>query len=473
MVLVTSMGMLDVSFGVLATFASAKGWKLLAAVEVLLVLLFVRWFVGQGKRFMQKSRWEASLNVVQLRVFNSLDTDHDGTLSLEEMKAGHKKLGLTMQQAVQLYEKLDVNHDGVVSMEEFAALSKDEHITFAHATCAEGCRVMMWTPRRGMGKYVPLVEGESLGKFATYFSKFTPNQADWYYKNLKRQLLEAVLLNGLYPFQGPQVVALAVVQLYFSVSVALNKPYVLIAQSRAEFLTALGRAVTYLIAFAAFAGAIPMEAAVYAMAVNQSLMLLQAIFTQVGALFSPSFDFCLPSHICFIFKTNDDNSPMCSIPVLSLTIAWQMYPVYRSLAIWTWTNTWAFLLLLLSLSRKKKTTKEPEQEVNRYETPLRDLERPQMPPKRRLARFEEVEEEKDTFALVAGQRRPLERKTSAMGFGRGRHIHEEYLTKARTPRRSSATSSFFAGDDAEYSASQVATQGPSQEGSVESAIAML
>ena len=59
MVLVTSMGMLDVSFGVLATFASAKGWKLLAAVEVLLVLLFVRWFVGQGKRFMQKSRWEA------------------------------------------------------------------------------------------------------------------------------------------------------------------------------------------------------------------------------------------------------------------------------------------------------------------------------------------------------------------------------------------------------------------------------
>ena len=67
-------------------------------------------------------------------------------------------------------------------------------------------KVMLCKPRRGMGRY-ELLDADDTGglEFATYFSKFTPNQADWYYKNLKRQMLEALFLNLLYAYPAPQV----------------------------------------------------------------------------------------------------------------------------------------------------------------------------------------------------------------------------------------------------------------------------
>ena len=65
---------------------------------------------------------------------------------------------------------------------------------------------MLCKPRRGMGRY-ELLDADDTGglEFATYFSKFTPNQADWYYKNLQRQMLEALFLNLLYAYPAPQV----------------------------------------------------------------------------------------------------------------------------------------------------------------------------------------------------------------------------------------------------------------------------
>ena len=83
-----------------------------------------------------------------------------------------------------------------------------QQVTFANTTCLEGCRVMVMTPRRGMGRYESLsVDGDSdsAGKFDSYFSKFTPNQSDWYFRNLQRQMLEAFLLNFLYKYAVVQV----------------------------------------------------------------------------------------------------------------------------------------------------------------------------------------------------------------------------------------------------------------------------
>lgn len=89
-----------------------------------------------------------------------------------------------------------------------------------------------------------------------------------------------------------KVVVLALVQLYFSYSVASNKPYVLIAQARAEFWTAIGRVLTYLIAMAGALGAIPMNVAAVAMIMNQFLMLSQAIFTQMYPMYRSAFVWC-------------------------------------------------------------------------------------------------------------------------------------------------------------------------------------
>ena len=93
-VLVLSMGILDVSFGVLATLNTAWGWKILATIEIILVLLFIRWFVNRGKDFMRRTKWVPNLNVAQMKMFQNLDANGDGVLSLEEMKEGHKALGL-------------------------------------------------------------------------------------------------------------------------------------------------------------------------------------------------------------------------------------------------------------------------------------------------------------------------------------------------------------------------------------------
>ena len=74
--------------GVLSEWGTAWGWKLLAFLEMALVLLFVRWFVRQGADFARRTQWIPSLNVAQMKLFQSIDTDGDGKLSMEEMRAG-------------------------------------------------------------------------------------------------------------------------------------------------------------------------------------------------------------------------------------------------------------------------------------------------------------------------------------------------------------------------------------------------
>ena len=146
-VLVTSMGLLDVSLGVLASWSTAWGWKLLAALEVVLVVLFVRWFLRQGCSFLERTRWVPSLNVSQMKLFQQLDLDHDGTLSLDEIKAGRKQLGLTEEQAVALYEQLDANSDGVVTTDEFAAMYRNEQVSEQKhgATCRQRIALSTFT----------------------------------------------------------------------------------------------------------------------------------------------------------------------------------------------------------------------------------------------------------------------------------------------------------------------------------------
>ena len=57
-----------------------------------------------------------------------------------------------------------------------------------------------------------------------YFAKFTPNQSKFYLKNLGRQIMEAMFLNSLLPYSAYQVAALVLVQFYFSMSIARDKP---------------------------------------------------------------------------------------------------------------------------------------------------------------------------------------------------------------------------------------------------------
>lgn len=102
--------------------------------------------------FLENVEWAPAMNVGQMKLFNVIDTDRDGTLSLDEMLAARKQLGLTEQQARNLFSELDLDSNGSVSIEEFREFYKDTKITFAHTTCVEGFLTMAMNPRKGMGK---------------------------------------------------------------------------------------------------------------------------------------------------------------------------------------------------------------------------------------------------------------------------------------------------------------------------------
>ena len=137
------------------------------------------------------------MNVAQMKLFNVIDADGDGNLSLDEMLEVRQKLGLTEQQACDLFAELDFDGNGTVSAEEFREFYKDKKITFANTTCFEGFLTMVFTPRRGMGKWVPIDDAEpGSQRFAQFFAKFTPMQTSYYFMNMTRQVFEALLLNG-------------------------------------------------------------------------------------------------------------------------------------------------------------------------------------------------------------------------------------------------------------------------------------
>merc|ERR1719316_559736 len=52
-------------------------------------------------------------------LFDTYDTNHDGTLDKEEFKTGLAKIGVNEEQAMEWYEEIDLNHDGKLSIEEF------------------------------------------------------------------------------------------------------------------------------------------------------------------------------------------------------------------------------------------------------------------------------------------------------------------------------------------------------------------
>ena len=118
MVLALSIGIIDSAAAELVNPKTCAGWKGIAAVEILGILVFMKWFVGKGKHFAQSTRWEPRCNVKQVKQFKAIDTDSDGTLSKAELMAAHHKLGLTAGQAEALFEELDEDKSGSLDMDE-------------------------------------------------------------------------------------------------------------------------------------------------------------------------------------------------------------------------------------------------------------------------------------------------------------------------------------------------------------------
>jgi len=68
------------------------------------------------------SRAEAQAALPRLaKHFDQIDTDRDGQISPEELKAAHQAMKNAM------FDRMDANHDGVISRDEFNAFQAGHH----------------------------------------------------------------------------------------------------------------------------------------------------------------------------------------------------------------------------------------------------------------------------------------------------------------------------------------------------------
>ena len=127
--------------------------------------------------------------------------------------------------------------------------------------------------------------------------------------------------------------------------------------------------------------------------------------------------------------------------MLAQAVFTQMYPVYRNLVIWLYDRLWLLLLWLLCLGKKKSSPDDGGNDTDELEKQspslqLRDMATPRMalPPRRRSERWENGGPRDLGVGLPPRRPVSLDRKTSEVGFGRGKHLHDEYAVKSKTPR---------------------------------------
>lgn len=67
-------------------------------------------------------------------LFETIDTNNDGVLSLEEMKAHASELSLTPVEATKLFRQLDTDGDGTLSLSEFHEIDATDLSSFEGLT---------------------------------------------------------------------------------------------------------------------------------------------------------------------------------------------------------------------------------------------------------------------------------------------------------------------------------------------------
>lgn len=60
--------------------------------------------------------------------FNEIDVDHDGTITLNELRAAMSETGMEMTQIQKLWEGMDVDKNGSISYSEFLASTLDKSL---------------------------------------------------------------------------------------------------------------------------------------------------------------------------------------------------------------------------------------------------------------------------------------------------------------------------------------------------------
>jgi len=288
------MGFLDSSAGVLSNVKTAWGWKALAVVELSTVAAFLMFMLGNALEFRKKVYWEPQDNVKLIgrgKVVVALDEDDQGKLTLLQLLSARKKLGLSEDQVKTMFSNLtnektvmgvEIRLKNSVGVKEFADLYSQQRIAFQRATFVEGMYALVYESRREAGKWFASDPLDDVNEpFGRFFTKFTPRHKLFYLENIAKNVAEVFILNSLVSFGELQVTLMLALNCRLFVMVVKDSPYVLLAQSRSEIITVVGRFLVYLTAWFAVLGALDDRAAAGIMTALHLTMLVSNIYGQL------------------------------------------------------------------------------------------------------------------------------------------------------------------------------------------------
>ena len=306
--LAMSLGMLDTSIGVLCARNAAMGWKVLAAFQILLVIIFISWLFKLSRGFVKKASWKPLANVTRRsrRPQDSIlgeqtNSTMGGYLSPAEIMKFAHEMGMTKQEGRALFKELDTDGNGVLEYDEFSVLFSDvkaplamqralnangkmprEKVPWQRSTPLEGAAALVFAARCESGKWTPNVKGNDVNNaYGLLFSKFTPKHVSYYPASVVRFICIALIVNALAPLGFMQVIVLCILEVVTFISVILYAPYIFLAETRSECVSFLFRFLTQLIALLGSMGAFP-EATTSVFMVNSQLFaIVQNALTQL------------------------------------------------------------------------------------------------------------------------------------------------------------------------------------------------
>jgi Ca2+-binding EF-hand superfamily protein len=94
---------------------------------------------ADGNKTVSKEEWYAAIDSPDfidniavpfaLAAFDIADSDDDGKISLDEMKAAQSKAGMSAAETEEVFHKLDTDQDGYVERQEYADAVKDFYLS--------------------------------------------------------------------------------------------------------------------------------------------------------------------------------------------------------------------------------------------------------------------------------------------------------------------------------------------------------
>jgi len=215
--------------------------------------------------------WEPIPNVRRLRLADTwrlLDKNHDSNITLGELTNAAPKLGLTKAQAVDMFANIDEGFKGAMVAVELT-------------TPVEKLWAYFVEPRRPAGFYTPIdPEKTSMSDpWVSLFTSFTPHHVFFLVLRITVMFVEAFILAGMRG--SSQSFFLTIFTFIVMGFILWNPPAILLAQSRADTIDALGKFLIYSIYSMTFPNWLTAAYAAQAMTAVNGVILLHSLFTQL------------------------------------------------------------------------------------------------------------------------------------------------------------------------------------------------